>query len=292
MTKNQMRRAKKKEQKKAQSKVSSSWSSDHRPSLLMMADCQASSPKPTDTSGETDTETETVLDNDKSMQPEQAEVAELAVKPSTSEVKMESDGPADDASVIVDEDDPTYAMYKDILNKFGMSLNDDDVERDANAGIKGEVFFDQDDEIPSEDEETGHPQQMSKKKRKKLNTLSIAELKALVKTPEVVEWQDVSSSDPRLLVQIKAQRNVVPVPTHWSLKREYRETTVQVAAVHCRDRHYRDARRSAGEAGRTDTEAEAEGAGATEDGQARHRLPETLRCFLPLSDETQPDAVW
>jgi splicing factor 3B subunit 2 len=62
---------------------------------------------------------------------------------------------------------------------------------------------------------------MSKKKRKKLNKLSIAELKALVRNPEVVEWHDVSSSDPRLLVQIKAQRNIVPVPGHWSLKREY-----------------------------------------------------------------------
>src|SRR5262249_47692150 len=54
-----------------------------------------------------------------------------------------------------------------------------------------------------------------------LNKLSIAELKALVRKPDVVEWHDVSSSDPRLLVQIKASRNVVPVPAHWSLKREY-----------------------------------------------------------------------
>jgi splicing factor 3B subunit 2 len=98
-------------------------------------------------------------------------------------------------------------------------LDDEEVSREANAGNKGEVFFDQDDEIPSEDEDAA--QKMSKKKRKKLNKLSIAELKALVRNPEVVEWHDVSSSDPRLLVQIKAQRNIVPVPGHWSLKREY-----------------------------------------------------------------------
>ena len=60
-----------------------------------------------------------------------------------------------------------------------------------------------------------------KKKRKKLMKLSIAELKALVAHPEVVEWHDVSSSDPPLLVKIKAQRNIVPVPSHWMLKREY-----------------------------------------------------------------------
>jgi splicing factor 3B subunit 2 len=100
-----------------------------------------------------------------------------------------------------------------------MSLEDEEASREANAGNKGEVFFDQDDEIPSEDEDV--QPKLSKKKRKKLNKLSIAELKALVRNPEVVEWHDVSSSDPRLLVQIKAQRNIVPVPSHWSLKREY-----------------------------------------------------------------------
>lgn len=64
-------------------------------------------------------------------------------------------------------------------------------------------------------------QKMSKKKRKEQNKLSIAELKALVKKPEIVEWTDTSAPDPRLLVAIKSYRNVVPVPTHWSLKREY-----------------------------------------------------------------------
>jgi splicing factor 3B subunit 2 len=82
------------------------------------------------------------------------------------------------------------------------------------------VFYDQDD-IPDEEDELSGQAKLSKKKRKQLNKLSIAELKALVSVPEVVEWQDVSSSDPRLLVQVKAQRNVVPVPGHWALKREY-----------------------------------------------------------------------
>lgn len=62
---------------------------------------------------------------------------------------------------------------------------------------------------------------MSKKKKKEMNKLSVAELKALVRKPDLVEWTDVSSPDPRLLVAIKSHRNVVPVPTHWSLKREY-----------------------------------------------------------------------
>ena len=40
---------------------------------------------------------------------------------------------------------------------------------------------------------------LSKKKARKMNRLTVAELKQLVKKPEVVEWTDVTASDPRLL---------------------------------------------------------------------------------------------
>jgi splicing factor 3B subunit 2 len=91
---------------------------------------------------------------------------------------------------------------------------------DAKNG-KGEVFYDDDDDIPEEDEEAEAEHKLSKKARKAQNKLSVAELKALVRKPETVDWTDTSASDPRLLVHIKSYRNVVPVPIHWSLKREY-----------------------------------------------------------------------
>ncbi|KAK0705135.1 hypothetical protein B0H67DRAFT_613600 [Lasiosphaeris hirsuta] len=199
MTKNQIRRAKKKEQKKATTETRNSSQAPDTPEIATEAQ------KPEDE------------------QAVQTEAPDLEVKkgPYASD-KIDADGPAvvndDDKAAL--EDDPAFAMYKSVFEKFGMSLEDDEVTREANAGNKGEVFFDLDDEIPSEEEDAGQTK-LSKKKRKKLNKLSIAELKALVRNPEVVEWQDVSSSDPRLLVQIKAQRNIVPVPSHWSLKREY-----------------------------------------------------------------------
>lgn len=127
----------------------------------------------------------------------------------------------EDIQVEPDYDDEALSLYRDVFKRFGASFEEDEVAKEANAGNTGEVFYDDDNEIPSEDEETQGQTRLSKKKRKQLNKLSIAELKALVKIPEVVEWHDVSSSDPRLLVQIKAQKNVVPVPSHWSLKREY-----------------------------------------------------------------------
>ena len=116
----------------------------------------------------------------------------------------------------MDEDNPLYDMYKDIMQKF----EQENKEESAAKADKPEVFYDDDDEIPDEDEEKGEPR-ISKKKRKEQNKLSVAELKALVKKPETVDWTDTSALDPRLLVHIKAYRNVVPVPPHWSLKREY-----------------------------------------------------------------------
>ncbi|KAJ4117433.1 hypothetical protein NW765_010853 [Fusarium oxysporum] len=191
MTKNQMRRAKKKEQKKAQA--------------------EATPTKTKETAETTNRE-----ENDAA----ESTTTDLEVKKgSTTEDAATTDGHA--IEVDMDEEDPAYAMYKDIFNKFGASMEEDEIAKEANAGNQGTVFYADDDEIPDEDEENNGQPKLSKKKKKQLNTISIAELKALVKVPEVVEWQDVSSSDPRLLVQIKAQRNVVPVPTHWSLKREY-----------------------------------------------------------------------
>ncbi|KAK5660866.1 hypothetical protein OQA88_12237 [Cercophora sp. LCS_1] len=205
MTKNQIRRAKKKEQKKAQAEVRDS---SHHCIVFSNRNFQVGSKAPSEAP-------EAATDD---QAPTTAELTLEVQKDDNAPGKIEADGPAEEEDLAALEEDPAFAMFKDVFQKFGM-VDGDEVNREANAGNKGEVFFDQDDEIPSEDEDS--QPKMSKKKRKMLNKLSIAELKALVKNPEVVEWQDVSSSDPRLLVQIKAQRNIVPVPGHWSLKREY-----------------------------------------------------------------------
>lgn len=114
------------------------------------------------------------------------------------------------------DDDPAFAAYKAIFTKFHANTGDDTTKSEG-KDQKGTVLYNDDDDIPDEDQQP----KLSKKKRKELNKLSVAQLKALAAVPEVVEWQDVSSTDPRVLVQIKSQRNVVPVPAHWSLKREY-----------------------------------------------------------------------
>ena len=210
-TKNQMRRAKKKEQKRVKAEVCS---------LQALFSFFPSISRVTQAALKEDSTT--------NPEPEATEPEEIQKPPEATDLAVKKDENTSDATpadgpalveVDIPEDNPAFTTYKEIFSKFGTARGQDEIEREANAGNKGEVFFDQDDDIPSEDE-SGEPR-LSKKKRKALNKLSVAELKALVWKPEVVEWHDVSSSDPRLLVQIKAARNVVPVPSHWSLKREY-----------------------------------------------------------------------
>ncbi|RDA92746.1 hypothetical protein CP533_1374 [Ophiocordyceps camponoti-saundersi (nom. inval.)] len=212
MTKNQLRRAKKKEQKKAQTEAC--FLPDNI-AFLTRSISELHFPNPQDS--------QNAGKNQENV--EDSTSGENAHSVMGDDVVVETSG----ASTLADNifaqdgyaDDPALAVYKDIFAKFGASLEEDEIAREANAGNQGTVFFNEDSAIPDEDEERNAKSKLSKKKRKQLKTLSVAELKAMVQHPEVVEWHDVSSSDPKTLVQIKAQRNVVPVPSHWSLKREY-----------------------------------------------------------------------
>ncbi|KAE8375872.1 hypothetical protein BDV26DRAFT_266782 [Aspergillus bertholletiae] len=136
------------------------------------------------------------------------------------QVTLSTDVPQDSSeqehnTASLDLEDPLWLVYKHIINRFD---NAGDNSASTKEPEKPEIYFDDDDEIP--DEEEKEPK-LSKRKRKELNKLSVAELKAMVRRPEIVEWTDTSAPDPRLLVHIKSHRNVVPVPSHWSLKREY-----------------------------------------------------------------------
>ncbi|OQN99535.1 hypothetical protein B0A48_14677 [Cryoendolithus antarcticus] len=142
-----------------------------------------------------------------------------AVKPTTTA----TDTFAQDDVVIADPelspDDPLYEQFASVFTKFQQR---DEEEAPAVKEIEQpKVFGDDDENIQGEDEEEETVAKLSKKARKQANKLSIAELKAIVQKPEIVEWTDTSASDPKLLVNIKSSRNVVPVPGHWSLKREY-----------------------------------------------------------------------
>lgn len=71
------------------------------------------------------------------------------------------------------------------------------------------------------DDEDGKKKKMSRKQSKLISRMKIAELKQQCERPEVVEVWDVTSTDPVTLVFLKAYRNTVSVPRHWSQKRKY-----------------------------------------------------------------------
>lgn len=198
-TKNQLRRAKKKAQKNQVRTPKSSIcaaTDQEKPSedQPQSASVEPDAPEPTSTTTNGD-------------------------KPKREPIKPEDnqdDDPFADP-LVADDDNPLFDMYKEIMGKFEEADKEDPALKEPD---KPEVYFD-DDDIPDEDENEAAANKISKKKRKEMNKLSVAELKALVKKPELVEWTDTSAPDPRLLVHLRAYRNVVPVPTHWSLKREY-----------------------------------------------------------------------
>ncbi|KAF2688661.1 DUF382-domain-containing protein [Lentithecium fluviatile CBS 122367] len=121
----------------------------------------------------------------------------------------------DDNTPEYEFDNPLFEQYKSVFEKF----REQTAEEVAKVEEKPEIYYD-DDDIPDEEAETGVVK-MSKRQRKEMNKPTVAQLKAMVKKPELVEWTDVSSSDPRLLLALKGYKNAVPVPNHWSLKREY-----------------------------------------------------------------------
>jgi len=88
---------------------------------------------------------------------------------------------------------------------------------EASEEGKGKV----DEAAAPEEDEDADGEDGSKKLKKKLKRLTIAELKQLVNKPEVVEPWDVTAMDPRLLVLLKSTRNTIPVPRHWSQKRKF-----------------------------------------------------------------------
>ena len=195
-TKNEQRRAKKKQQKQEVSRPHEVCA------LSMLNRLQATETPPVATS---------------TPNPEDAD-ANRPLEP----IEPPSEDPIQDVPAVEEfdlpADDPLFHQFASVFEKFR------EQEISESAVIepdKPEVFYDDDDNIQGEDEEEETQKRLSKKARKAASKLSIAELKAIVRKPEMVEWTDTSAQDPKLLVNIKSARNVVPVPDHWSLKREY-----------------------------------------------------------------------
>ncbi|KAI9476213.1 MAG: hypothetical protein EXX96DRAFT_639744 [Benjaminiella poitrasii] len=115
-------------------------------------------------------------------------------------------------------DENTLQQFSNIFKHFQTAKPDEDEEE---FPVHDNTTEQKEDADSDQDEEKDSDQPLSKKKLKKIQRLTVAELKQLVTKPEVVEWWDVTATDPKLLVSLKSYRNTVPVPAHWSMKRKY-----------------------------------------------------------------------
>ncbi|KAK0936490.1 hypothetical protein LTR29_011968 [Friedmanniomyces endolithicus] len=203
-TKNEQRRAKKKQQKRD---VRLAFFTPDRSSVLNESQVSATPAPPDTPSATNNTRNNTPI-------PVQAHAQQSIT---TLDEDLTQDEP-DIEDFGLEAEDPLYTQFASIFAKFSRISEPDPVLTEPD---KPEVFYGDDDNIQGEDEEEETAKRLSKKAQKKASKLSIAELKAIVRKPDIVDWTDPSAQDPKLLVNIKSARNVVPVPTHWALKREY-----------------------------------------------------------------------
>ncbi|KAJ3021365.1 Splicing factor 3B subunit 2 [Thoreauomyces humboldtii] len=126
----------------------------------------------------------------------------------------------------IEEVAPEFADYARVFAKFVAVEPTDEAAEEADAAAAPvedapKAKADDDDSDNSSDDGGDEEGKMSRKKMRKASRLTVAELKQLVRKPEVVDWVDVTGADPKLLVHLKSYRNSVPVPVHWSQKRKY-----------------------------------------------------------------------
>ncbi|XP_053305333.1 splicing factor 3B subunit 2 [Spea bombifrons] len=127
--------------------------------------------------------------------------------------------------------DPNFIFFKRIFQAFKLT---DDVKKEKEKEPEKvekvepaaprkrfeEEQMDSDSDSDGEEKKLDAPK-LSKKKMRRMNRFTVAELKQLVSRPDVVEMHDVTAQDPKLLVHLKGTRNSVPVPRHWCFKRKY-----------------------------------------------------------------------
>ncbi|KAF7370735.1 PSP domain-containing protein [Mycena sanguinolenta] len=135
------------------------------------------------------------------------------------DMNVDDDDNVEYVSEQLDANGSILEAFSDVFARFQLPPEESAQDKSVARG-KGEVIY-SDDDMASEGDSDAEVKPISKKKQRKLSRLTVAELKRLVKKPEVVEWTDVTAADPRLLLHLKSQRNTIPIPIHWSAKRDY-----------------------------------------------------------------------
>src|SRR5690349_22397447 len=124
MTKNQMRRAKKKELKKAEVSL-------HCQRYIPIAD---------------------MAKVDQTPEPEAAPAPEVKVEePVPVKADEEDISQIEISALDITEDDPNYEMFKAIVDRFGVNKEGEEEDNEKVNGDKGEIFYSDDEDVPEEE---------------------------------------------------------------------------------------------------------------------------------------------
>lgn len=172
---------------------------------------------------------------------------QVRVEDTTAPASSAEDADTDEKNVFLEE------AYKDIFEKFDLSkLPDTEQEEDDKQRTDNEVKTEnhlligsdaeeEDEDSDDEEKRQGNEKKevvksdtnnevetsvedsnnLSKRKFKKLYSLPLAVLKGESKYPELIEWMDANSPDPRLHIYLKTLPNSVSIPSHWQSKKSF-----------------------------------------------------------------------
>lgn len=122
-----------------------------------------------------------------------------------------------DKNALLNEYSSLFSKFEAPIVKQDVTLYDDaDVDERKNHDNIADY---QEESVEIADGSNG--KQLSDRKRRKLAKPSLSTLKSSTPYPEIIEWYDCDAHYPYLLATIKTSKNVVPIPGHWQMKREY-----------------------------------------------------------------------
>ena len=133
-------------------------------------------------------------------------------------------------SIDISIDNPLFEQFQSIFNKFNNNNNDKSelnetkeiskTNEDTHDVNSQSSSSEEDSDDDSEEEETSF-KKLSKRQLRIQNKIPLGKLKSFSKNPQIVDIHDVDSKDPYLLISIKSQANIIPIPINWSFKRDY-----------------------------------------------------------------------
>lgn len=175
--------------------------------------------KVVDSNGKSPEDSESKVSEEKDSQ-KVVELVELLVASEPSEAQENNEDDEDSKttfqrieSIFPSKYNSLASQYADIFNKF-----DGQVEKQTQVQryqeVSSESEYDTDLESDSE-------KPLSKRQRRKLEKIPIAELKAATNYPQLVEWHDPDGPDPFMVVTLKSMPNYVDAPSHWQQKKDY-----------------------------------------------------------------------